>query len=56
MFVFSGEMPVPEEHHGKGVPGVLNLNVRPVEFPGDLITGGLLLFYLPPNFCATIEV
>jgi len=26
--VFAGEMPVPEEHYGKGVPGVLNLTIR----------------------------
>jgi hypothetical protein len=41
IFVSAGEMPVPEEHYGKGVPCVLNPSVRLVEFPGDLITGVL---------------
>ena len=47
--VFAGEMPVPEEHYGKGVPGVLKFPIR-LEFPGDLSAWAILQFSLPTNF------
>jgi hypothetical protein len=46
--VFAGEMPVPEEHYGKGVPVVLNLYLRLVEFSGDLL--GYFCYFIYHHF------
>lgn len=48
-------MPVPEEHYGKGVPVVLNLSLRLVEFPGDF-TGGLCYFLYHQFFVQLLRI